>query len=343
MYFNDILNVVLLFLTIFFYFYIFKKRKKIASYLNVNDIPDLKRKSHKKSVPKTASYSILLTLICVLIFNQFFYIYDKEFNILILGTIFTFFIGFADDKFKLSPYTRLLLISIVIIFSSYENNNLIISKIYFETYNSFFNLNNFSILFTILCFLLLANALNLSDGINGLAIGIVMIWLFFIFKDFYSNFNFIIMIIFFNLILMFFHNLKEKHFLGDSGSLMLSVFVAYLIIYKNNITIDQTEKIQISAEQIFILFMIPGLDMMRLFIERILKKKDPFSGDRNHLHHYLLNRNSLKKTLIIYFLLMLIPIILKFYLTISSIIIILITTFVYIMLISYLKLNKIEN
>ena len=50
--------------------------------------------------------------------------------------------------------------------------------------------------------------------------------------------------------------------------------------------------------------MLPGLDMLRLFIERIFKKKDPFDGDKNHLHHYLIKKNSLKKTLLIYFLMM---------------------------------------
>ena len=40
--------------------------------------------------------------------------------------------------------------------------------------------------------------------------------------------------------------------------------------------------------------MLPGIDMLRLFLERILKK-NPFKGDRNHLHHlfYLKNNSEL--------------------------------------------------
>ena len=40
--------------------------------------------------------------------------------------------------------------------------------------------------------------------------------------------------------------------------------------------------------------------MFRLFIERIIKKKNPFSADRNHLHHFLIKEFSLKKILIFY-------------------------------------------
>ena len=53
--------------------------------------------------------------------------------------------------------------------------------------------------------------------------------------------------------------------------------------------------------------MIPGLDMIRLFITRIFKKKNPFSPDNNHLHHLLLYKYGNLKTLIIYDLLIFIP------------------------------------
>ena len=48
------------------------------------------------------------------------------------------------------------------------------------------------------------------------------------------------------------------------------------------------------SEEIFLLMMIPGIDMFRLFVERIARKKNPFKGDRNHLHHILLNSFSEK-------------------------------------------------
>ena len=53
--------------------------------------------------------------------------------------------------------------------------------------------------------------------------------------------------------------------------------------------------------------MIPGIDMIRVFLVRILKGKNPFSPDKNHFHHYLLKIYSLKKTLLIYCSLILLP------------------------------------
>ena len=56
--------------------------------------------------------------------------------------------------------------------------------------------------------------------------------------------------------------------------------------------------------------MIPGLDMVRLFFQRILKNKNPLKADNNHLHHLLLKKFSLKKTIIVNFVLMILPILL---------------------------------
>ena len=54
------------------------------------------------------------------------------------------------------------------------------------------------------------------------------------------------------------------------------------------IDIYKLEKIY--ADQIFLLMMIPGIDMLRLFIKRLMLRKNPFSGDKNHLHHILLKK-----------------------------------------------------
>ena len=103
-----------------------------------------------------------------------------------------------------------------------------------------------------------------------------------------------------------------------------------------NIELDfNTNKI--SLEKIFILFMIPGLDMFRLFLERIFNKKNPFSPDNKHLHHYLIKNFDLKKTLLIYLLLIIIPIIVEYIDLIYSWLNILITVFVYSLLFNYCK------
>ena len=54
--------------------------------------------------------------------------------------------------------------------------------------------------------------------------------------------------------------------------------------------------------------LIPGLDMMRLFFQRILKKKHPFSPDREHLHHYISNKYNDFYAFIIIFVLIWAPV-----------------------------------
>jgi hypothetical protein len=47
---------------------------------------------------------------------------------------------------------------------------------------------------------------------------------------------------------------------------------------------------------------IPGVDMLRVFILRLCKKKNPFSPDRSHLHYILLDNIGYKKTMLFFIL-----------------------------------------
>ena len=115
----------------------------------------------------------------------------------------------------------------------------------------------------------MVNALNLSDGINGLATGIIFFWLIYLNTIYYLNIkDFIYLIIFLNLSLIIIHNLKGQHFLGDAGSLMLASFIALLTIYLNNLNINIPND-KTSAESLTIIFLIPILDMLRLFFKNI--------------------------------------------------------------------------
>jgi UDP-GlcNAc:undecaprenyl-phosphate GlcNAc-1-phosphate transferase len=144
------------------YFLILNNKKKIANFLNTNDYPDKKRKIHKKITPKTASYSLALTLLFGLINNFYFNFFSHDFNNIIAASLAIFLIGFYDDKFHLSPIKKIFLVSLVILTAIYFSDNLIINKFYISTFEKFFSLRNFSIFFTILCCLLLINAFNYS-------------------------------------------------------------------------------------------------------------------------------------------------------------------------------------
>jgi UDP-GlcNAc:undecaprenyl-phosphate GlcNAc-1-phosphate transferase len=332
-------NFIFLLFSLFSYFFVYFKRKKISENLNVFDYPNSKRKIHSIPVPKTASYPLFFTFLLILITNLFFKIYTEDLNVILIGTICIFFIGFLDDKYDLSPYHKILFKILVIFFVTSLSNNLIITKIYFQSYDTFLHLNLFSFFVTCIAVLLLTNAVNLSDGINGLTIGIIFFWLFFfLIKKNSSDLNFIIYIVLINLFIAFFHTYNTKHFLGDSGSLMLSAFISFSVILETNMSINK-ELLVISAEHLLILFWLPGIDMLRVFTERIIRNKSPFKADQEHLHHYLFKKYSLKKSLFIYYTTLIIPVILTWHLKFNSILVLFIMLFFYFLFVSYLKLN----
>ena len=101
------------------------------------------------------------------------------------------------------------------------------------------------------------------DGINLQAINFTLVIMLFFLLINPDNLIIIIMITLF----LFFLNMKNKLFLGNSGSYLISFIISYYLISNYNIG-----KIS-SCEEIFILLILPGIDMLRLFIERITSKK----------------------------------------------------------------------
>ena len=154
------------------------------------------------------------------------------------------------------------------------NEEFLLKEIYFNDFKTIYLLNNkiASLSITTLCVLLLINAFNMCDGINGLAHSIAILWLTTLTLIFNINitFYFIISIVLLSLIF----NIKGKYFLGNSGSLLLGTFVSLITIYYYN-----HSKERIDVEHVVLIFLIPGLDMMRLFIIRIANNKNPSHDD----------------------------------------------------------------
>ena len=82
--------------------------------------------------------------------------------------------------------------------------------------------------------------------------------------------------------------------------------------------------------------LIPGLELIRLTISRLLQSRHPFSADRNHLHHILGTKFNEKKTILISFSLVATPILIN-ELTNKTISIIFLMIFIYSFIIFKLK------
>ena len=97
--------------------------------------------------------------------------------------------------------------------------------------------------------------------------------------------------------------------MGDNGTNLLGFLISYLII----VSAKKNNYLLLSADQIFMLMILPGLELIRLFVTRLLKRKHPFSADRNHIHHILLNNYSEVKSLMIILSLILISVVFLFF------------------------------
>jgi UDP-GlcNAc:undecaprenyl-phosphate GlcNAc-1-phosphate transferase len=320
----------------FFIIYLLNKyRQKIGKKTKLIDRPDKIRKFHKKNTPLLGGIMIFSSYILINFYLIFFQELKKTSLIIFTCCFCCLVLGLIDDIKKISyKYKFLLLIIIYYIFVSLDSN-LQINKIYFSTFNKEFYLDHFKIPFTILCLLLLTNAINLIDGMDGLCILISIIFILWLINTFQNTQSYYIVLII-SLIYILYLNLKKNIFLGDSGSLFLGSLIGLNILLNYNLEIS---KIHYPVENIFISLMVPGLDMLRVFAIRIINKKNPFLPDRIHLHHLLIARGlSTINILTIFFLLIFLPLLINFFTIFKPIYIIFFYILFYIFFI--LKLRK---
>ena len=256
-------------------FFLLTKHKLISSWVNDFDLNSASKISLLGGIFLISN--IFLTYIFfILEIIPYEHFYKINVGLLILGM---FILGFIDDKFKIKPSVRLLL-TFFLIFFFLQDESYLISKFNFSFFNnSLFTIENssLSILFTIFCIMSFVNALNFFDGINLQVILYTIGCIIYLFFIEYSYFLLIILVT-----LTFFSclNYQNKSFLGDSGTYVLAIVISLSVIDLHNRNL-------IFADQIIFLFLLPGFEIVRLFLERIYKKKNPLLGDNEHIHHLM--------------------------------------------------------
>ena len=331
-------NYVLLF-SLFSFFIIFFKREKITKKLGIIDKPDKKRKFHKIETSTIAG--ILLGAILIPFFLIFKDLYKVNNSLIFLSILYVIALGVSgifDDIKNINANKKFFIFITSTFILVLLNEILVVEKIYFEYFDKDIYLFGTSIIFTVFCVLLLINSLNLIDGKNGIFLSYIA-FLFIIF--FYQNnvyFNLYIILIF---VLIFF-NVKGEFFSGNAGTNIGSTFFAIITLYYYN-----TKQIMpisgdiLTAEIIFLIFIIPGIDMLRVFLERFVKNKHPFAPDNNHLHHLMCNVINEKIVFIPYTLLFSSPYIVSLLINMENLYIITISILVYSLILMYLR--KIKN
>ena len=312
---------------------------KISKLVNLFDLPDGGRKIHKKKTSLLGGGMFLLNFFFFIIyyfintstFNLDYFSTSKEIIIFSAFSLSFFTLGFFDDKYNLSANVKLISKFILIFFLIYLEDQILIKELHFSFLVKKINIENIAYLFSVLCFLLFINAFNMFDGINLQSV----IYSFFLFLIFLLNGIFIEISLVLLIAFLFFAylNFKNKCFMGDNGTLLISFILSYFFIKSANVYNT------FSADEIFLIMLVPGLDLIRLFMTRILRHKHPFKGDNNHIHHILLRVFGLYKSLFLLFLLIIIPNILSMIYG-GTLYLILISIIIYSLLIFFLNSYK---
>jgi len=282
--------------SIFFLLY-----NKISEIFSLYDLPDYNRKIHLLKIPNIGGFIFAINALVFLFYSCSFQdFFNDDFVIFIyLFSLIFFIIGFCDDKNYLKPVFKLFLSGVLVYVAIFFNDDFVIKNIKIHSLSIDLNLGKYSIFFTILCMLLFLNALNMFDGINlQLGLYLLTVFLIFIYKDLYQSFSFLMII---SILFFLYFNFKNKIFLGNAGVWFCAYFIGAA-------TIDSYNQKNINVELILMFLIFPGIDMLRVFIERIFKKKHPFYPDKIHIHHILLDTLDSFKTIIIIFLCYFLPI-----------------------------------
>ena len=269
----------------------------ISKKKNLTALPN-NRTSHSGIVPTLGGIGVftglLLTVnVVAVLFASYNQLIDLLiFNILVLMLLL---VGIFDDIITLAPRRKFLYQLIIALIFVMTTN------IRIQSFGGLFGIGMMpyivSVVFSVFVIVLIINAYNLIDGIDGLAGALgTLISMFMAVVFFYSGyfFNSLISISLIGALvgfLVYNFSHRRKIFLGDTGSMVVGFVLAFQVILYLQLSIASTHLDAFDNAPIFVLALLsyPLLDTLRVFTVRILDKRSPFSADRNHIHHRIID------------------------------------------------------
>lgn len=267
-------------------FFVFFLISKLSYKLELFDRPN-KKKFHKIKIPYTGGVAIV---ICSIILQKIIDFEIKELSIMLSYSSLLVLLGLLDDKYKLNVGSRLLF-QIFVGYIIYDTGLKITTLGSFELIGEL-NIGEFSLIFTLIVFLLFLNSNNYIDGIDGLCASLFINSMI-VFLVFYGSiinknvFYFGVYLIIIQLIFMIFNFglfKMPKIFLGNSGSLVLGFFLFCYFVIALNIN-NQITKLMIFTCTPIIFFEFVSTNLSRLF-----RSKKIFTGGDDHIHYILVKK-----------------------------------------------------
>ncbi len=254
-----------------------------------------KRTSHEGAVPNIGGLNIFISLFVVFVpLIATGYMRVPFF----IGFCLIFLIGFIDDRLVLSAYWKIVGESLCAFFLIYFADIRITSFHGILGIYEIHPLISYGVSFCI--YILITNALNLIDGVDGLASGLGILycsffgtWFLLAGMHYYSIVCFAVIG---SLTVFFLYNVfgrsRRKIFMGDSGSLMLGYIITatgILFLEANKVPTATAPHFPFAPVSLLAIIFIPIFDVFRVSITRVKNKKSILEADRNHIHHLLLN------------------------------------------------------
>ena len=271
------------------------------------DVPD-ERKIHTSAVPRLGGIAFMPAIFfSVISVCGFAMLYEApqansienqwivQFCFIACAILLMFLVGLADDLVGVR-YSAKFIVQLI------SAAMLVIGGLWIDNLHGFLWIYDLhpliGIPLTMVVIVFIINAINLIDGIDGLASGLSAIALLFYGIAFYSVGEYLYAMIAASamgtLIPFFYFNVfgdpakRKKIFMGDTGALTIGVVLATMALKMNNLT-PTIENIH--ANPLVLAFspvIVPCLDVVRVYIHRILRHRNPFLPDKCHIHHKIL-------------------------------------------------------
>jgi len=288
---TPILSVVSAFLVTYF---LIPPIINVAKVKKLYDVPN-DRSAHTEITPSLGGIGIFAGMIMSVAFWAPFQSF-AELQYILVAFLIIFLIGVRDDILPLAPRKKLagqVAASLVLIFKA----GIYISSLY-GVFGIWGMPHWVAWLITLFSYIVIINSVNLIDGINGLAgsltvliSGVLGTWFWLVGETGFAVLSFSLLGA--TIGFLRYNYTPAKIFMGDTGSLLVGITLALLSIHfmevnghlahDNPLWFDSVPAITVS------LLVLPLYDTIRVFIRRILKGKSPFSPDKTHIHHVMLD------------------------------------------------------
>tara|TARA_B110000003_G_C16648626_1_gene533183 strand:- start:431 stop:1450 length:1020 start_codon:yes stop_codon:yes gene_type:complete len=267
--------------------------RPFAIKFNLVDYPT-ERKNHTGNIPVAGGICVFLGL---LISYLFFIEFDKFSSALLITSSLILIHGVWDDFANLKAQTKIafqVFVSAIMIY---------ITDVKLESFGDLFGvsyplqLGVLSIPITIIAVIALTNAINMIDGLDGLASGIVLLAITGLICLEFSSLTSILLAVASALLPFIIFNIapypKVKVFLGDGGSLFLGYIISWSLIYSAENINNFTPSFALWC------VAIPLFDFFTVIIMRIVKKHSLMIARKDHIHHRLENLGFSKQLILL--------------------------------------------